>query len=101
MRRVLAVIGRALRQWWQEPFLWILMNIGWLVMQVPILTGPAATAAMVSLARKAAQGDYLSPREGLIEMQRLFIPALKWGVLTALILGAVAGNLYLLGRAQG
>ncbi len=101
MKRAFAVVWRALRLWWRDPFLFILLNIGWLVMQIPVITGPAATAAMYAIARKAAQDETLSPREALAEVRRLFIPALKWGLLNVLILGAAAGNFYAYRAASG
>jgi uncharacterized membrane protein YesL len=101
MRQAFAAVWRALRLWWHDSFLFILLNIGWLVMQIPVITGPAATAALYSVARKASQGDFLTPADALAEMRRLFIPAIKWGVLNLGILGTVAANFYLYREADG
>jgi hypothetical protein len=101
MKEAFAAIGRGFRLWWREPFTFILLNISWLIMQIPLITGPAATAALYSAARKAAQDEVLSPREMLSEARRLFVPALKWGLLNVLILGATAGNFYAYRGAEG
>jgi len=94
MLRALKVIGRALALWWQEPFFWILLNIGWLVMQIPIITGPAATAVMLVNDPRTTERDYLSVQNAISDARRLFIPALKWGVVNAIILAAVIGNFW-------
>jgi hypothetical protein len=101
MREAFSAIARAFRLWWREPFTFILLNIGWLILQIPLITGPAATAAMYAAARQAAQGDNISPRDALTEARRLFVPALQWGLLNLLILGAVVGNLYAYRSADG
>jgi hypothetical protein len=101
MKEAFAAIGRGFRLWWREPFTFILLNIGWLSMQIPLITGPAATAALYSAARKAAQDETLSPREMLSEARRLFVPALKWGLLNLLILSAAAGNFYAYRSSEG
>lgn len=101
MKQALSVVWRALGLWWRESFLFILLNIGWLVMQIPVITGPAATAALYAVAQKAAQDCILSPRDALNEARRLFVPALKWGLLNLLILCVVAGNFYAYRGAHG
>jgi hypothetical protein len=101
MRQAFAAVWRALRLWWHDSFLFILLNIGWLVMQIPVITAPAATAALYSVARRASQGDFLTPGDALTEMRRLFVPALKWGLLNLVILGTGAANFYLYRDADG
>lgn len=101
MRRALPTVWRALRLWWREPMLFILLNIAWLVMQIPVITGPAATAALYSMARKASQNEYLSLRDAVDEARRLFLPSLKWGLINGVILGIIAANFYLYRDADG
>jgi hypothetical protein len=101
MRYAFAAIARGFRLWWREPFIFILLNLGWLILHVPLITGPAATAAIYAAARQAAQGESINLRVVLNEARRLFIPALVWGLLNLLILGAVAGNFYAYRGAEG
>lgn len=101
MTQAFAAVGRALRVWWREPFTFILLNIVWLIMQIPLITGPAATATLYNSAYRAVQGDYLTPRQTLEEFRRLFLPALIWGVLNLIIVGAVVFNLAAYREASG
>lgn len=95
MLTALRVVGRAIALWWREFFLLTLFNIAWLALQVPIITGPVATAAMYRVARKVIDGEYLELRDGPEALRDMLIPAWKWGVLNLIILVLVVGNFWL------
>jgi len=79
----------------------IFFNLIWLALQIPIVTGPPATAAMYVIARQLADGELIEPRHGLNALRRMFAPAWVWGALNLLIVGAVAGNFWFYQSATG
>jgi uncharacterized membrane protein YesL len=59
----------------------VVTNLLWLALCLPILTAPAATAGLFSLARGIDRGDDVSVRLLLRGFRLHFLPALKIGVL--------------------
>ena len=70
-------------------------NCIWLVLQVPIVTGPAATAAMYVITHRLAEGEHVTPHDIWKTAREMFIPAWKWAALNLLAIAIVAGNLWL------
>jgi hypothetical protein len=101
MTRAFSIIGQAFRMWWQEFMLLIFFNLIWLALQIPIVTGPPATAAMYVIARQLADGELIEPRHGLNALRRMFAPAWIWGALNLLIVAAVVGNFWFYQSATG
>jgi hypothetical protein len=101
MTRAFSIIGQAFRLWWSEFMLLILFNLIWLALQIPIVTGPPATAAMYVIARQLADGELIEPRRGLNALRRMFAPAWVWGALNLLIVSAVVGNFWFYQSATG
>jgi len=96
-----SIIGRAFRLWWREFMLLIFFNLLWLALQIPIVTGPPATAAMYAIARQLADGELIEPRHGLQALRRMFAPAWVWGAINLLIVGVLVGNFWLYQSATG
>ena len=101
MIRAFSIVGQAFRLWWQEFMLLIFFNLIWLALQIPIVTGPPATAAMYVIARQLASGELIEPRHGLNALRRMFAPAWMWGAINLLIVGAVVGNFWFYQSATG
>jgi hypothetical protein len=101
MTRAFSILGQAFRLWWQEFVLLIFFNLIWLALQIPIVTGPPATAAMYVIARQLADGELIEPRHGLDALRRMFAPAWIWGFLNLLIVGTVVGNFWFYQSATG
>ena len=101
MTRAFSIIGQAFRLWWREFMLLIFFNLLWLALQIPIVTGPPATAAMYAIARRLADGEFIEPRHGLEALRRMFTPAWVWGVTNLLIVGVLVGNFWLYQSATG
>lgn len=101
MTRAFSIIGQAFRLWWQEFMLLIFFNLLWLALQILIITGPPATAAMYVIARQLADGELIEPRHGLNALRRMFTPAWIWGFLNLLIVSAVVGNFWFYQSATG
>ena len=79
----------------------IFFNLIWLALQIPIITGPPATAAMYVIARQLADGELIEPRHGLNALRRMFTPAWIWGAINLLIVGAVVSNFWFYQSATG
>lgn len=80
MLKALAVVNHLVGLWWREFILLTFFNLAWLALQVPIITGPPATAAMYILARRIADGEFVGPGDGLLALRQMFWPAWKWGM---------------------
>jgi uncharacterized membrane protein YesL len=101
MIRAISIVGQAFRLWWSEFLLLIFFNLAWLALQIPIITGPPATAAMYAIARHVANGEFLEPRHGLDALRQMFAPAWVWGAVNLLIVGVLVGNFWLYQSATG
>ncbi len=87
--------------WWRELIVWTIFNLAWFVLQIPIVTGPPATAAMFVIARRVAAGEYVDFGDGVRALREMFFPAWKWGAITVLLLVVIGGNLLFYQSAYG
>jgi len=101
MRDALSLLARAFKLWWSEFIPLTILNFAWLALQVPIITGPPATAAMYVVARRIAAGDGASAREAARALRQMLLPAWKWGALNLVIAAAVAVNFWAYNAAGG
>jgi hypothetical protein len=92
MVRALKIVGRAIALWYDELFVLVTLNLAWFLLQIPIVTAPAATAAMYVVAKKVVDKDYLEIRTILAELQRMFLPGLAWGFANLLMIGVIVIN---------
>ena len=95
MTQAFSILGRVFRLWWSEFLLLIFFNLVWLVLLIPIVTGPPATAAMYVIARRLADGEFVEPRHGLDALRQVLGPAWVWGVINLVIVGVLLGNFWL------
>ncbi len=96
---VAQVVKQAARLWWRNAVHIAFFNAFWLALQLLIVTGPPATAALYVVASSLLDGEHVTPRDLWRATRRLFIPAWKWGALNLLVIGVVAVNFWL-SRAQ-
>ena len=101
MTRAFLILVRVFRLWWSEFLLLIFFNLVWLVLLIPIITGPPATAAMYVIARRLADGEFVEPRHGLDALRHMLGPAWVWGAINLLIVGVLLGNFWLYQSATG
>jgi hypothetical protein len=94
MSKAFSVIVRAIALWWSNFMMLMFFNIIWLMLQIPIVTGPPATAAMYVIAHRLTDDELIDPRDGWDALQRVFLPAIKWGVINLLIVVVVIGNFW-------
>ena len=101
MTQAFSILGRVFRLWWSEFMLLIFFNLVWLVLQIPVVTGPPATAAMYLIARRLADDEFVEPRHGLDALRQMLGPAWVWGAINLLIVGVLFGNFWLYQSATG
>jgi len=101
MLDALRVVGRAFSLWWHTIFLLSLLNLAWLALQIPIVTGPPATAAMYALARRITDGETVGPKDAWLALRQMFWPAWGWALLNGLIAVVVVSNFAVYGSAPG
>lgn len=94
MSTALSIVAAAFRHWWNGLLLLVLFNIVWLLLQLPIVTGPPATAAMYSIAHRMVDGDLVAPRHGSQALRQMAIPGLKWGAVNLLVVVVVVTNFW-------
>jgi hypothetical protein len=97
----LTIVGRAFRLWWSDFMLLILFNIVWFAFQIPIVTGPPATAAMYVIARRLVDGEVTDPRHGWEALRRVALPGLRWGAINLVIVLVVVTNFWAYRDATG
>ncbi len=89
------VLTRTLRTWWQALTPLVLLNTAWMVLQLPLVTAPIATAVFAALVYDlVSEGEVnyatIRPFAG-----RLWQAALRWGALNLLVWGILLGNFLL------
>lgn len=99
--RAVTIVGRALRLWWNDFMLMMLFNIVWFAFQIPIVTGPSATAAMYVIARRFVDGELTTPRHGWEAVRQVAVPGLRWGAINLVVVLAVVGNFWAYRDATG
>ncbi len=93
-RLPIGVLGKALRDFWDEMFGLMLCNLLWLVAQLLVLTGPPATAALFYVTNRVAHGQFAKVPEFLSALKQHFVTGWKWGGLNLLVILILANSVY-------
>ncbi|MCK4488747.1 MAG: hypothetical protein KAU23_00720 [Anaerolineales bacterium] len=101
MIKPFSVIIHALRLWWRDWIGMILLNILWFALQIPIVTGPPATAVLYTIAQRSYEDENWELQELWPLLRELFWPAWRWALPNGLFLGVMAVNLYAYQSAEG
>jgi uncharacterized membrane protein YesL len=88
-----AILRRAFRLWWEEWVVFLALNAAWFFLQLPVITGPPATAALFAMVRESHEKVYWGPRDAWVAFRRLFWPAWRWGLPNLLLLAVAVFNL--------
>lgn len=89
----LRLLGRATQVWWQDWISILILSSVWLLLQLPLVTGPPATAMLYAMMGESRDGLYWGPAEAWAAFRRLFWPAWRWALVNLLVTGVVAVNL--------
>lgn len=79
------ILSRAFSIWWRDVVLLLLLNVAWFLLQIPIVTGPPATAMVYAMAQGSVEGEYWNWRDAWGALRKLFWPAWRWGVINVLV----------------
>jgi len=88
------ILVKSLRLWWRDFIGMMLLNILWFGLQIPIVTGPPATAVIYTIAQRMHEDEYWEMQELWPLLRELFWPAWRWALPNLIILLALAGNFY-------
>ena len=97
----LRVIGHAFRLWWRDWLGMVFLNILWFLFQIPIVTGPPATAVLYTIMQRTYDNDYWEMQELWPLLRKLFRPAWRWAFPNVILLLVLAGNFYLYQNRAG
>ena len=101
MTSPLYIVSRAFRVWWQEVVVLLVLNAVWFVLQIPVITGPPATAVVYAMTRRSLDGEYWNLRDAWRAFRDLFWPAWRWGLLNLTVWTAGIWNLVAYWHAPG
>lgn len=87
MRDVFRVFWEAIKDWWDELFLLLLMNIVTALLLIPVVTFPPALAGLWNAGNRVAQGRAIGWADYFEGFRRYFLKA--WGLALLNILVAV------------
>jgi hypothetical protein len=96
-----SLAGRALQLWWQEMVALLLLNVAWLLLQLPVITGPPATAAVYAISQRIYNREMWSFGEAAALLRTLFWPAWRWAALNGLVILVIAVNFTSFGTETG
>ncbi len=79
----------------------VFLNILWVLLQIPIVTGPPATAVLYAISQKAHDEELWELQELWPMLRHYFWPAWKWAIPNLLVGVALLGNFYQYQAATG
>jgi hypothetical protein len=94
MGQACSLIKRTLILWWGELILLTFFNVVWFLLQLLIITGPPATAAMYVIARRVVDGEFIIPGDMWSALRQVFWPAWKWGLINLVLIAIVIINFW-------
>ena len=101
MKEAWNVVRAALAGTWHDLITTALVNLAWLVLWLPVVTGPPATLALFYTANRIARGEPTDPVDFFRALPRYFWVAWRWGLLNLAVLGLLVGDIVLTGRLGG
>ena len=101
MIKVFHVLGLATRIWWREWIGMFFLNLLWVLLLIPIVTGPPATAAFYAIGKRVYDGELWGIQEIWQHMRELFWPAWRWALPNLLLLLVLLGNFYIYQDVSG
>lgn len=87
-------IAHTLADWWSEIYVLSLANFFWLLLLIPVVTAPAATAALFTVGWQTARHEGSSVREFFATFRQALLPSIPLGLLTLLGSAFVGFDLY-------
>jgi len=79
----------------------VFLNLLWVLLLIPIVTGPPATAALYAIARRVYEEEVWDLQETWQYMRELFWPSWRWALPNLVILFVLAGNFFIYEAVEG
>lgn len=92
MMNALSFYVEGIRGWWRDYLAYILLNLFWFLLQIPIITAPPATALLFALVKDVGAGKGVMFRDVVERFRRFFLHAWKWGVVNVIVFAALGVN---------
>jgi uncharacterized membrane protein YesL len=92
MRRLLALLGRAIAAWWHELVFLLVLNFLWLLAQLTVVLGPPATAALFPIARRVLDREIVDFGDVWRAMRATFVNSWAWGIAQFVVYGVLCFN---------
>ena len=86
------VVWRALKLWWQEWISILFLNLVWVLLLLPLVTAPPATAVFFAMCKKLMDEEPWDLQDLLPLFRQLFFPAWKWALPNLLFVAVTAVN---------
>jgi hypothetical protein len=80
MIKPLHALGHGTRLWWRDWIGMVFLNILWVLFQIPIITGPPATAVLYAMAERVYNDELWEIQEIWQLLRDLFWPAWRWAI---------------------
>ena len=93
-----SVLRVALRDTWDDLWSTAVCNLLWLVLNLLIITGPPATAALFCYANRLAHGESTGVGDFLRAVRRYFGVSWRWGLVNGVVLFLLVGDIILTGQ---
>ena len=94
-------LGHATRLWWRDWIGMVFLNLLWVLLLIPIVTGPPATAALYAIARRVYEEEVWDLQDTWRFMRELFWPSWRWALPNLVILFVLAGNFFIYEAVEG
>jgi hypothetical protein len=91
----LHIFASAFSLWWGDSFLLSVFNLAWVLLQIPIVTGPPATAAIFAISKRIVDGEVVELGDSWRTLHEMFVPAWKWAGINLIVVAALVGNFWL------
>ena len=101
MPHFLRLFARAVRLWWHELLFLLALNFVWLLAQATVIFAAPATAALVAVAARVADGELVDLSEFWRALRGNFGVAWLWGLAQLLVYGVLGFNLVAYAGATG
>ena len=95
------IVRAALRDTWGDLLTAAIVNLLWLVFTMVIVTAPPAALALFYVGNRLAHGEPTDPRDFLQALGRYFRTGWRWGLIQAIVLFILIGDVLLSGLLGG
>jgi len=94
-------VGHASRLWWRDWIGMVFLNLLWVLLLIPTVTAPPATAALYAMSRRVYEEEVWELQQTWQDMRELFWPSWLWALPNLVLLFVLAGNFFIYEAVEG